>query len=102
MLFCPAVLDDWRVGEVILVLRKNPPTNIENYHPITLISCVSKLMTWILACHISSAVESSCILGLEQQGFRRDRLCEDNVFLLNSLLLNQESKRLVLHQCSWT
>ena len=64
------VPDDWRVGEVVLVLEQNPPTNIENYRPITLISCVSKLMTRILARRISSAVESSSILGPEQQGFR--------------------------------
>ena len=25
------VPDDWRVGEVVLVLKKNPPTNIKNY-----------------------------------------------------------------------
>ena len=59
------VPDDWRVGEVVLVLKKNPPTNIENYRPITLISCVSKLMTRILARRISSAVEFSSILGPE-------------------------------------
>ena len=37
--------EDWRVGEKVLVLKKNPPTNNENYRPITLIFCVSKLMT---------------------------------------------------------
>ena len=91
------VLEDWRVGEVVFVLKKNPSTNIEYYCLITLISCVSKLMTRILDFCISSAVESSCILGLEQQGFRQDCHCKDNFFLHNSLLLDQESKQLVLH-----
>ena len=85
MLFCPAVFRTIG-GWVVLVIKKNPPTNIENYRLITLISCVSKLMTRILARRISSAVESSSILGPEQQGFRQNRRCEDNVFLLNSLL----------------
>ena len=53
-------------------------------------------MTQILARRISSAVESSSILVPEQQGFRRDRHCKDNVFLLNSLLSDQESNWLVL------
>ena len=49
------VPDDWWEGEVVLILKKNPPTNIENYRLITLISCVSKLMTQILARPITHA-----------------------------------------------
>ena len=35
----------WKLGEVILILKKNPPTDIDNHHPITLISCICKLLT---------------------------------------------------------
>ena len=54
-------------------------------------------MTQILARCISSAVESSNFLGPEQQGFRQERCCKDNVFLLNSMLSDQENKQLVSH-----
>jgi len=32
---------DWKVGDVVLVLKKPPQTDVSNYRPITLISCVS-------------------------------------------------------------
>ena len=92
-----SVPDDWRVGEVVLVLKKNPPTIIDNYRPITLISCISKLMTKMLAKRISAAVESSNILGPEQQGFRKGKCCEDNIFIINSLLAKAASKKAVTH-----
>ena len=31
--------EDWKIGEIVLILKKNPPTDIENYRPITLTSC---------------------------------------------------------------
>ncbi len=39
----------------------------------------------------------SGILGPEQQGFRKGRKCEDNIFILNSLLAKREKKKLVSH-----
>ena len=97
ILLSGCVPEDWKAGEVILVLKKNPPSDIENYRPITLISCISKLLTKIMAKRISAAVESSRILGPEQQGFRKGRKCEDNIFILNSLLAKREKKKLVSH-----
>ena len=97
VLISGCVPSDWRVGEVVLVLKKNPPTKIENYRPITLISCISKLMTKILASRISAAAESSNILGPEQQGFRKGRCCEDNIFIINSILSKVQEKKLIAH-----
>ena len=33
--------DSWKEGDLVLILKKPPRTDISNYHPITLISCVS-------------------------------------------------------------
>ena len=97
VLLSGCVPEDWRVGEVILILKKNPPTDINNYRPITLISCISKLLTKILARRVSAAVESSKILGPEQQGFRKGRRCEDNILILNSILERAGDRKLVNH-----
>ena len=97
VLISGCVPEDWEIGEVVLALKKNPPTCIENYLPITLISCISKLMTKIIAKRISAAVESSQILGPEQQGFRKGRRCEDNIYLINSILTKAEQKKAVTH-----
>ena len=61
-----------------------------NYRPITLISCVSNLLTKILAKRLSAAVEINDIIGMEQNGFRS---CSDNTFILNSLLELNKSRK---------
>ena len=39
---------DWKIGDIVLILKKPPRTDINNYRPITLISSVSKLLTKIV------------------------------------------------------
>ena len=51
--------DEWKVGDIILVLKRPPSSNISNYLPITLISCLSKVLTKILAKRITTAVDES-------------------------------------------
>ena len=83
----------WKLGKVILTLKRSPEQDIENYRPITLISCLSKLLTKIIADRISAAVESSGIAGELQNGFRKGRSCSDNIFILNSILELNKSKK---------
>ena len=86
---------DWKVGHVILLLKRAPGDDIANYRPITLISCLSKVLSKILAKRITVAVESSGIAGDLQNGFRPGRNCSDNIFILNALLeLNKSKKKL--------
>ena len=51
----------------ILILKNPPRMDISNYHPITLISCVSKVLTKMLA--LSTAIEADDLMGPEQNGF---------------------------------
>ena len=84
----------WKLGKVILTLKRSPEQDIQNYRPITLISCLSKLLTKIISDRISAAVESSGIAGELQNGFRKGRSCADNIFILNAILdLNKSKKR---------
>ena len=77
---------DWKVGDVVLALKKPPQTDVSNYRPITLISCVFKLLTKILAKRLSAAVDKEDIVGPEQNGFRAPRSYSDNIFILNMIL----------------
>ena len=86
---------DWKIGDIVLILKKPPRTDINNYRPITLISCVSKLLTKILAKRVSTAVGKEDIIGPEQSGFRPHRSCSDNIFILNSILEFNKSKKLL-------
>jgi len=88
---------DWKIGDVVFILKKPPQTEVANYRPITLISCMSKLLTKILAKRLAAAVDIEDIVGPEQNGFRASRSCADNIFILNTILEINKSKKLLSH-----
>ena len=88
---------EWKEGDIILILKKPPRTDIGNYRPITLISCVSKLLTKILAKRVSATLDEEDFVGAEQNGFRTSRSCGDNIFILNTILEFNKSKKLQSH-----
>ena len=89
---CP---EDWKVGKVILTLKRPPASDVGNYRPITLISCLSKVLSKMVAKRITTAVDASGIAGDLQNGFRPKRRCADNIFIANTLLdLNRQKKLL--------
>ena len=53
-----------------------------NYRGISLVSCVSKIFTAILANRISNFSEINDLLEEEQGGFRSKRSCHDQSFIL--------------------
>ena len=61
-------------------------SNPENYRPITLISCFSKLFTSILNKRLNTYLEEFEILHENQAGFRSGYSTTDHVFVLHSLL----------------
>ena len=89
--------DSWKDGDVVLVLKKPPQTEVNNYRPITLISCISKLLTKILAKRLGDLIAKEDIIGAEQNGFRSSRTCSDNIFILNSVLEINKNKKLLSH-----
>ena len=78
-------------------MKKPPRTDIGNYRLINLISCVSKLLTMILAKRVSAPLDKEDFVGEEQNGFRTSRSCGDNIFILNSILEFNKSKKLQSH-----
>ena len=77
---------NWKEGLVTLLLKRTPATILANYRPITLISCISKLFTKMIAKRLSISLQETEILGDPQHGFRADRCCQDNILILNTLL----------------
>jgi len=76
----------WKEGLVVLLLKRAPSTVLANYRPITLISCISKLFTKMVAKRLSEGILSTDVLGNTQQGFRQGRCCTDNLLIINTLL----------------
>ena len=65
------VPDDWKLGLIIPILKpgKNPQLS-SSYRPISLLSCISKLMEKIIHDRLVYTIETRNILSPTQYGFR--------------------------------
>lgn len=59
-----------------------------NYCGVSFLLCISKFYSFFINKRIVCYLELNDVLVDEQNGFRKDRLCEDYVFILNSLIYN--------------
>ena len=60
-----------------------------NYRGISLQSSVAKLYSALLNSRLLCYLEDNNILVDEQNGFRRNRSCQDHIFVLSSILRNR-------------
>ena len=65
--------------------------NPTNYRGINLISVVAKCYSSILNNRLQQYLEDNGILSDAQNGFRRDRSCEDHVFTLTNLIQDRKT-----------
>ena len=87
----------WVEGIIIpLYKNKGDALDVNNYRPITLLSCLGKLFTAILNDRLSTFLEDSCILHENQAGFRQSYSTIDHIFALNSIteLLRYQKKKI--------
>ena len=81
---------EWRKAVICPILKdsssdKRMPLN---YRGISLLSCISKVYSALINKRLTSHLEQNNLLADEQNGFRKDRSCEDHVFTLNSIIKN--------------
>ena len=88
--------ESWSKGIIVPVYKKGDPTLADNYHAITLSSCMSKLFTSILNNRIYSWAEEQDKLSDTQFGFRKERSTVDAIFVLQNLIQHvlNEKRRL--------
>ena len=72
----------WRRGRVKLLHKGKDKTDLGNYRPITLCSCLSKLFTKMLNSRLKEVSEDDGILPKEQVGFRKGMSGSYNIFTL--------------------
>jgi hypothetical protein len=78
----------WKEAVIIMIPkgdkdRKDP----SNYRPISLTSCVSKVLERIVTNRLSLFLEQNGLLPREQSGFRKRRRTTDNLFSLTQKIL---------------
>ena len=77
----------WLYGRIRPIFKnKGDSSNPENYRPITILSCFSKLFTSVLNNRLTTFIDTYEILQENQAGFRKAYSTTDHIFTLNSLL----------------
>ena len=76
----------WNKGRLVLIHKKGPTENINNYRPLTVIISLCGLFSRILNARLSAVCEAFKLLGEIQNGFRQGRCCADSSFILHTLL----------------
>ena len=74
---CPRI---WRVATIIPLLKAGKTaSDVASYRPISLTSCVVKLLERILADRLYHIAETNNLFSRLQAGFRKGRSCEDQI-----------------------
>lgn len=81
-------------GNNIFAILKEPNSDHRiplNYRGISLLSVISNVYSAVLNNRLIAYLEDNELLVDEQNGFRKDRSCEDHAFTLNGLIQNRDS-----------
>ena len=74
----------WKLAKTIMVAKPNKDNSkVNNFRPISLISCISKLYERILAARISKHMERNNLYAKTQSGFRKQRMTTDQLLRLS-------------------
>lgn len=85
--------DDWRISEIIPIPKQGKPTTTpENLRPISLTSCLCKLLEKIVSKRFDWYLESNNLITKEQSGGRRKRSTLDQLLLLQDEILTTFSQ----------
>ena len=70
----------WRSAIIIPLLKQGKPaSDLASFRPISLTSCVGKLLERMIADRISHLAETGNLLNAQQAAFRKGRSCEDQI-----------------------
>ena len=79
--------DQWSNSIVkMLYKKKGEKTDPANYRPIALLNAIVKIFTSVLSCRITEWCNKNNLIPEWQAGFRKNRACLDNIFVLNSII----------------
>lgn len=81
----------------MLMLMPRPVSNIQNYRPLTVLTCMLGVYTKVLNKRLIEVVERHRLLGEVQNGFRKDRSGADSGFVLNTVLWKSMAKKRKVH-----
>ena len=86
------VPEEWKTSSTILIHKKGDSSDVSNFRPIALMSCIYKLFMSILANRLVTFSINNNLLSDVQKSARPTEGCYEHTFILQSLVL--DAKRL--------
>ena len=77
---------NWCLGAITLLYKKDDKLNPANYRPITLINAFWKIIMRALDKRITCYLESNNLLAPFQNGFRKARNCQDHIATIQEVI----------------
>ena len=85
--------DEWAEGIIIPIFKSGDSNKPNNYRPITLTSCLSKVFCSILNKRLIDWTEKNCPIAEGQAGFREGHSTMDNIFILDTIVKKMLMRR---------
>jgi len=82
----------WKCATITPILKNSGSTSCSDFRPISLLSCVSKLMERVLAARLSYRAERRGWLNSRQGGFRDRRSVDDQLISLHTFSVSAFSR----------
>ena len=86
MLSGRCIPNEWKESKVVLVHTGGSKEELKNYRPVEVINVMCKLFMMVVRKSKNGWGEESGVLGDIQGGFRRGRMTEDNMFMLERMI----------------
>ena len=90
---------EWKTAQVTMLHKKDDKSDPNNYRPISLTSCLGKLIERIMNKRLYNYIESKNLLAPQQSGFRKARRCADNLLFITQKVreaFNRKKKAMLL------
>ena len=86
MLRTGKIPDVWEIDRLSILLKRKPITNMKNWRPIGIQSCLFKLLDALIWERIHKVIEP--LLRPEQGGFRKNRSTSEQLMILRTVILH--------------
>ena len=92
--------NEWKEARMVLIHKGGEKTALKNYRPVTIVDIEYKVFMLILRERVQKWAEEGRLMGDLQGGFRKGRMTEDNLFILNGIIeLKKERGEELLVTC---